>query len=118
MKTRLLVLALAPLGALPLLGACPGDETDATATGTTTTSAGGGAGGLGGSAGAASGGGGSAAGGGGSAGAAGCSPAVPIDGSTPALLSQTGLYSDIAQKTLAPYVRPFQPQFELWSDGA
>jgi hypothetical protein len=36
----------------------------------------------------------------------------------PMLLSQTGLYADIAKGTLAPDVVAFQPQFALWSDGA
>jgi hypothetical protein len=36
----------------------------------------------------------------------------------PTLLSQTGLYADIAKGTLAPDVVAFQPQFALWSDGA
>lgn len=34
------------------------------------------------------------------------------------LLSQTGLFSDIATETLAPGVREFRPANELWSDGA
>jgi hypothetical protein len=33
-------------------------------------------------------------------------------------LSDTGLYADIATGTLAEGVRPFRPQWELWSDGA
>jgi hypothetical protein len=33
-------------------------------------------------------------------------------------LSQTGLYANIARRAMAPAVRPFAPQFELWSDGA
>jgi hypothetical protein len=36
----------------------------------------------------------------------------------PQFLSQTGLYFDIARKTLAGDVRPFQPQHVLWADGA
>jgi hypothetical protein len=36
----------------------------------------------------------------------------------PTLLSQTGLYSEIASDTLAADVRPFQPRHQLWSDGA
>jgi hypothetical protein len=35
-----------------------------------------------------------------------------------ALLSETGLYSDIKANTLAPGVEPFEPRFALWSDGA
>src|SRR5262245_24668859 len=36
----------------------------------------------------------------------------------PATLSQTGLYSDFAQRTLSPGVFRYVPRFELWSDGA
>lgn len=36
----------------------------------------------------------------------------------PALLSQTGLFSDMATETLGSRVRPFQPKYVLWSDGA
>jgi mono/diheme cytochrome c family protein len=36
----------------------------------------------------------------------------------PPLLSETGLFADIASETLGPGVRPFQPQYVLWSDGA
>jgi hypothetical protein len=36
----------------------------------------------------------------------------------PERLSQTGLYEDIAQGTLAPGVRWFTPNFALWSDSA
>ncbi len=36
----------------------------------------------------------------------------------PATLAATGLYGDIAKKTLAPYIKEFEPQFPLWSDGA
>ena len=32
--------------------------------------------------------------------------------------SQTGLYSDIASGTFAADVRPFEPKYVLWSDGA
>lgn len=34
------------------------------------------------------------------------------------LLSQTGLYSDVASETLGPRVKEYQPQFHLWSDSA
>jgi hypothetical protein len=34
------------------------------------------------------------------------------------LLSQTGLYSDVAARALGPGVRGFEPAFKLWSDGA
>jgi hypothetical protein len=36
----------------------------------------------------------------------------------PERLSETGLYVDLAAGTLAPGVRPYRPQFALWSDGA
>ncbi|MEW5852404.1 MAG: hypothetical protein AB2A00_26685 [Myxococcota bacterium] len=36
----------------------------------------------------------------------------------PSKLSETGLFSDIAGDTTADGVRPFTPQFQLWSDGA
>jgi hypothetical protein len=45
-------------------------------------------------------------------------PDAPIDASTRVLLSQQGLYADIATETLAPGVVEFRPLFELWSDGA
>ncbi len=34
------------------------------------------------------------------------------------LLSETGLYEDVASETLAPRVKEFKPQFGLWTDGA
>lgn len=37
---------------------------------------------------------------------------------TPTLLSQTGLFADIATEILAEGVRPYEPQFHLWSDGS
>jgi hypothetical protein len=42
----------------------------------------------------------------------------PIFTAPPATLAETGLYCDIATKTIAPGVKEFQPQFVLWSDGA
>lgn len=36
----------------------------------------------------------------------------------PAMLSDSGLYTSIAQRTIAPRVREFAPRFPLWSDGA
>jgi hypothetical protein len=60
------------------------------------------------------------AGGGGSAGggldASGEADAPPFTG--PEKLSETGLYSDIATKTLAPDVMSYSVRFPLWSDGA
>jgi hypothetical protein len=55
-------------------------------------------------------------GGGGAGGAADASSDASMG--DPTLLSQTGLYADIAKGTLAPDVVAFQPQFALWSDGA
>jgi hypothetical protein len=40
------------------------------------------------------------------------------DGGEPTLLSQAGLFSDIASDTLAPGVYPYHPTYALWSDGA
>jgi hypothetical protein len=36
----------------------------------------------------------------------------------PELVSQTGLYSDTAARTLAPGVQAFEPAYPLWSDAA
>jgi len=36
----------------------------------------------------------------------------------PQRLSETGLYADIATRTIAPGVLPFTPQYPLWTDGA
>jgi hypothetical protein len=36
----------------------------------------------------------------------------------PATLAATGLYADVATKTLAPGVRSYVPQYPLWTDGA
>jgi hypothetical protein len=36
----------------------------------------------------------------------------------PRLLSQTGLFADMAKETLGDGVRAFQPHYALWSDGA
>jgi hypothetical protein len=36
----------------------------------------------------------------------------------PSLLSETGLYADLAAGTLAEGVMPYRVRFELWSDGA
>jgi len=46
---------------------------------------------------------------------------APVDAAVfvePTMLSQTGLYSNIATKTLAPGVVAFAPRWELWSDAA
>jgi hypothetical protein len=51
--------------------------------------------------------------------------ASPPDGASPDLapagptrLSETGLYSDFANRTLAEGVRPYSVRYELWADGA
>lgn len=36
----------------------------------------------------------------------------------PATLAETGLYADPETRTLAPGVRPYTPQYPLWTDGA
>ena len=50
----------------------------------------------------------------------GCDPDEIVDTSlsVPVVLSETGLYRDIATKEVARNVLPFTPQFPLWSDGA
>jgi hypothetical protein len=56
---------------------------------------------------------------GGSGGTGGtCVNTLPNEMMAPANLSETGLYSDITQKTIAAYAQEFAPQFVLWSDGA
>jgi len=66
--------------------------------------------------------GGSSPGGGGTGGEGGApcvdDIALPLETAAPPKLSGTGLYADIASDTVAAYVRPFEPQFPLWSDGA
>jgi hypothetical protein len=44
-----------------------------------------------------------------------CAPATLA--SAPALLSETGLFADLAGKVLDPANAPFEPRFPLWSDG-
>src|SRR5205814_165387 len=41
---------------------------------------------------------------------------TPVPG--PLRLSESGLYSDFASRTLAPRVIEYTPRYELWSDGA
>ncbi|HWN66705.1 MAG TPA: hypothetical protein VNM90_03635, partial [Haliangium sp.] len=43
---------------------------------------------------------------------------IPDAATNPESLRETGLYSDFDNEVLAPGVREFEPQFELWSDGA
>lgn len=98
-----------------VLTACSDDETQTTSGG---GAAPGGTGGVpnGGSGGAGAGGTGGAGGQGGAGGS--CQSSLPNEASPPETLSATGLYSDIADKTLAAYVEEFSPQFPLWTDGA
>lgn len=44
--------------------------------------------------------------------------AAPARAAAPAKLSQTGLYSDAAAKTVDPANEAFAPRYPLWSDGA
>lgn len=53
-----------------------------------------------------------------SGGAGGTGGAEPEPPPIPASLSESGLYSDFAKRTLAPGVRFYEPTYELWSDGA
>jgi hypothetical protein len=56
---------------------------------------------------------------GGAAGSAGSAGSGGGGGYTePKLLSETGLFSDVATETLAPGVREYSVAHELWSDGA
>jgi hypothetical protein len=45
-------------------------------------------------------------------------PPPPNEDALPDTLSETGLYSDIASKTIASEMLQYVPQFQLWSDGA
>ncbi|HZO16241.1 MAG TPA: hypothetical protein VFB62_23365, partial [Polyangiaceae bacterium] len=60
----------------------------------------------------------SSTGAGGAGGAFVCTEDIPPDLDAPELLSETGLFNDIAQRTLAPCVQLFEPRYHLWSDGA
>ncbi|HEX2877114.1 MAG TPA: hypothetical protein VHP33_37945 [Polyangiaceae bacterium] len=62
--------------------------------------------------------GGATAGSGGATGGSGGAGGTGGGNTMPMLLSETGLYSDIKAKTLAPDVHPFVPAYTLWSDGA
>lgn len=88
-------------------------STTATATTSTTTSGGGGQGGGAGGGGASS----SSAGGGGAGGGPCVDSLAPLPVAPPTL-DATGLYADLASKTLAPYVQDFAVAFTLWSDGS
>jgi hypothetical protein len=43
--------------------------------------------------------------------------ALPPSAVQPNTLAETGLYAPGSGPTLAPYVRPYEPQFALWADG-
>jgi hypothetical protein len=43
--------------------------------------------------------------------------ALPPSAVQPNTLAETGLYAPGAGSTLAPYVRPYEPQYALWADG-
>jgi hypothetical protein len=100
--------------ALALLACSSEDPLDPTGTGgaatSTTTASGGGAGGAGGS-------GGNPGGGGSGGGGGGCENLVPASPDAPDLLSQTGLYDDIATRAHSRHVAEFSPSYALWSDG-
>ena len=104
-RAFLCVGVLGGLSASLAMGGCSDDETGTHTPATTTSSQVG----TGGSAGA----------GGGDGGTGGtCVNSLPNEMTAPATLSETGLYADIAQGTLADYVQPFEPKYKLWSDGA
>lgn len=119
-----LVAALALAGAACSDPASPGMQTPMGGTGPVAGSGGSSAGtGGGGAGGSAAGAGGSAAGSGGAvAGSAGMGGGGGNGGMAenfnPKLLSESGLFSDIKTKTLAPGVFKFTPTYALWSDGA
>jgi hypothetical protein len=45
-------------------------------------------------------------------------PSAAAHGALPERLSETGLFADVRSGELAPGVRPFSPQYPLWTDGA
>ena len=47
----------------------------------------------------------------------GCENLLPARPDAPDLLSQTGLYDDIATRAFAAAVEEFEPRYPLWSDG-
>lgn len=55
---------------------------------------------------------------GGDGGAGGCANSLELLEDLPGLLSDTGLYADIATDTVADNIRPFEPKFPLWTDAA
>lgn len=47
-----------------------------------------------------------------------CVNTFTLQDTVPALLSETGLYENIADKSVHELVKAFTPRFQLWSDGA
>ena len=47
-----------------------------------------------------------------------CVNTFTLQDTVPALLSETGLYDNITDKSIHPLVKSFTPRFQLWSDGA
>lgn len=99
-----------------LIGCSPSDD-QAGSGGSSGGGQAGFAGATGGAAGSPGGSGGSSGAAGGNGGVAGASGAAGAGPDVPDLLSQTGLYADIATRTLAPGVRPFTVAYAEWVDG-
>ena len=96
------------------VGAGGGMASGSGASGGTSASGGEGSGNAGSGGVSAGGAGGTAGSAGSSGGGAGGEPAFV----EPAMLSETGLFSDVVSEALAPGVMEFAPSYELWSDGA
>jgi hypothetical protein len=47
-----------------------------------------------------------------------CTPELAPNAVAPNVLSDTGLFDDIATKTVAPYAHSYAPLHQLWADGA
>jgi hypothetical protein len=124
MKRRAALGLLSLSVAVATFAACGEDDSGtgggtSTPTGTTTSSGGaGGVGGIGGTATATGGMGGMGGSEGGGGMGGGCVNSLPTITAAPAKLSETGLYSDIASKTISVDAQGFEPQFKLWSDDA
>lgn len=123
-SSRLASLSVGVVVSIAALAAACGDSTGSGGSGAGGEASGAGGQGTGGvpATGGAPTGGGATGGGGGSEGGGGatCETSLPTTDLTtfPELLSETGLYEDIASDTIASYIRPFQPKYPLWSDGA
>lgn len=87
-------------------------------TGTAGTGGGAGTTGTAGTGSAGSGSAGTGAAGTGTAGTGAAGTGAPFDPKAPTLLSQTGLYTDVGNRVLAPNVYAFEPTYALWSDNA